>query len=208
VLAVDISPTMIERLRARARAEQLESVETRVMDGQALDLPDDSVDVSASQHGVTVFPDLAGGLAEMVRVTRPGGRVLVVAFGPVAKAEFLRLFIGALTAAVPGLPGIPTDPPPPFRLGDRAVFADHLRAAGLTGVKVEAVSSSKRFESVEDYWRTVTSSHPLPAQLAAKARPSQVAEAHRILEGMFRERSGGASAATLSVEINIGTGTA
>ena len=36
--------------------------------------------VSGSQFGVMLFPDLAKGLSEMVRVTKPGGTVLVIAF--------------------------------------------------------------------------------------------------------------------------------
>lgn len=47
VVAIDISPVMIERLAARARDEGL-SIDARVMDGHALDLDDDAFDFSAS----------------------------------------------------------------------------------------------------------------------------------------------------------------
>ena len=55
VLATDIAPAMIERLEARARAEGLTNIEARVMDGHALELEDDTFDVSASQLGVSLF---------------------------------------------------------------------------------------------------------------------------------------------------------
>ena len=103
---------MIERLGARARAEGLTDIEGRVMDAQALDLADGTFDVSASQNGVTMVPDLDTGLAEMVRVTRPGGTVLVVAFGALDKAEFLGFFISAVKPVVPGFTGPPIDPHP------------------------------------------------------------------------------------------------
>jgi ubiquinone/menaquinone biosynthesis C-methylase UbiE len=48
VLSVDVSPAMLELLRARARREGLE-VETRLMDGHALALDDSSFDVAGSQ---------------------------------------------------------------------------------------------------------------------------------------------------------------
>ena len=38
VLAVDLAPTMLTRLRARVRLEGLSTVQTRVMDGHALEL--------------------------------------------------------------------------------------------------------------------------------------------------------------------------
>ena len=47
VLATDLSPAMIERLRERARAEGLPNLECRVMDGHALELEDDTFDVRA-----------------------------------------------------------------------------------------------------------------------------------------------------------------
>lgn len=88
VLATDISSTMVDRLNARAREEGLSNLEARVMDGHNLDLEDDTFDVSGSQFGVMLFPDLPRGLRELARVTKPGGRVLIAAFGPPTKAEF------------------------------------------------------------------------------------------------------------------------
>ena len=76
VLATDQSPVMLERLSARARDEGLD-VETRVMDGHALELDDASFDMAGSQFGVMLFPDMPKGIREMARVVRPGGRVLM-----------------------------------------------------------------------------------------------------------------------------------
>ncbi|MEV6493399.1 class I SAM-dependent methyltransferase, partial [Actinoplanes sp. NPDC051633] len=77
VLATDWSPRMIERFGARVAAEGL-AAEGRVMDCHALDLPDDGFDVTGSQFGVMLVPDQPRALREMVRVTRPGGRVLLI----------------------------------------------------------------------------------------------------------------------------------
>ena len=78
VVATDISPVMLDRLTIRARDEGLANVETRVMDGHALDLGDDTFDLTASQHGVSLFPDMARAVREMARVTRPGGRICLI----------------------------------------------------------------------------------------------------------------------------------
>lgn len=69
VLATDFSPGMVARIAARG----LPNVEARVMDGQALDLPDCAFDAVFSLFGVFLFPDWRQGLAEMARVTRAGG---------------------------------------------------------------------------------------------------------------------------------------
>ncbi len=74
VLSTDVSPVMLRKLEERAREEALD-LETRVMDGHALELEDDTFDVSGSQFGVMLFPDMPRGISELARVTKPGGHV-------------------------------------------------------------------------------------------------------------------------------------
>ena len=72
VLATDWSPKMIEHFNARAVAEGLDA-EGRVMDCHALDLPDNSYDITGSLFGVMLIPDQAQALHEMARVTNQAG---------------------------------------------------------------------------------------------------------------------------------------
>ncbi|MBW3591071.1 MAG: methyltransferase domain-containing protein [Actinobacteria bacterium] len=209
VLAVDFAPTMIERLNARARDEGLSNLQGRVMDGCALELADDGFDMSASLNGVSLFPDLGRGLREMVRVTKPGGRVVIAAFGALERAEFLTVFIGALKAAVPGFSPPPMDPPPlPFQLADPQKMQSELSAAGLQEVTVKTVTWRMVFESTGQFWDTIRSSNPIAVQLTAGLTAEQVADVHKVLDGMLAERSEGSSDAVLTTEVNIGSGIA
>lgn len=208
VLATDISPAMIERLAARAGGEGLTNLEACVMDGHALDLDDDMFDLSVSQHGVSLFPDMARGLREMARVTRPGGRVLVVAVGPLPQAEFLTFFFGAVRAAVPGFTGLPTDPPPlPFQVADPIQLRAKLAGAGLTDVRVERAVWDMPVRSASHLWDLVTNSNPLGAAAVADLTDEQTAEARKVLDGMLRERSGGSPETVLHTTVNVGVGT-
>jgi ubiquinone/menaquinone biosynthesis C-methylase UbiE len=207
VLATDISPRMIERLQTRARAGRLVNLEARVMDGTALDLPDDTFDVTASQNGVSVFPDFKRGLAEMVRVTRPGGRVVVVGFGPIQEAGFLTFFMAAMHAAIPGFAGLPADSPPlPFQVADPELLHRRLGAAGLSNVSVDPATWEMEFDSGQHLWETVTSSNPIATRLIAPLSEAQRDEVTHILDGMLRERSGSAGG-VLHTAVNIGIGT-
>lgn len=87
VLAVDFSPGMV----ARVTAHGLSNLEGRTMDGQALDLPDASFDAAFSVFGVMMFPDWRKGLAEMARVTRPGGLGVVATWQSQGAATHLLL---------------------------------------------------------------------------------------------------------------------
>ncbi len=87
VLATDFSPGMVARIAARA----VPNIEARVMDGQALDLPDAGFDAVFSFFGVFMFPDWRRGLAEMARVTRAGGYGVVAVWQDRGAGAFLLL---------------------------------------------------------------------------------------------------------------------
>jgi ubiquinone/menaquinone biosynthesis C-methylase UbiE len=208
VLAADLSPNMIERLNRRARAEGLSNLEGRVMDGHALELEDDTFDIAGSQFGVMLFPDLPRGLRELVRVTRPGGRVLIVVYGAPAKVEFLTYFMGAMQAVVPTFTGLPTDPPPlPFQVADPEVLRARMAEAGLRDIRVEKGSEDLEFKSGKEMWDWVTNSNPLARMLIADLTEEQKTQIQQVLDGMLRERSGGGPAAVLNNPVNIGIGT-
>lgn len=208
VLATDLSPTMIEHLEARVRAEGLTNVEARVMDGCALQLDDDAFDVAASMNGVSLFPDLEQGLRELKRVVRPGGHVLILAFGSFQKAEWLGYFMAAARAVVDGFTGPPTDPPPlPFQLADPAVIGQRFAAAGLPDVDVETVTWEMTLQSGTHLFDLIRSSNPIGAALVADFTDHQRAEVRDVLDGMLRERAGGTLPAILTTEMNIALAT-
>lgn len=208
VLAVDLSPNMVERLEARADKEGLSNLEGRVMDGQALELEENTFDISGSQFGVVLFPDLARGISELARVTRPGGRVLMVAFGSPAEVEFLDFFTGAMKIAVPGFTGLPMDPPPlPFQVADPEKLRRELAKAELKDISVETVTEELGFRSAKHMWDWVTNSNSIGAMLVADLTTEQGAAVRQALDRMLGERAGETGPAVLTNPINIGIGT-
>jgi SAM-dependent methyltransferase len=208
VLATDWSPAMIERFEARVREESLSNAAGRVMDCHALELPDDHFDVTGSQFGVMLVPEQPRALRELVRVTRPGGRVLVIAYGSPAELEFLQIFIGALTAVAPGFPGLPDDPPPlEFQVSDPDVLRRRLIDAGLKDVRVERTAERPAFASGQEMWDWVLYGNPIPGMLVADLTESEQARLRQVLDGMLRERAGANRRAVLTNAVNIGIGT-
>lgn len=202
VLAIDLAPTMIERLTARGRG--LLNLRARVMDGEHLDLADDSFDVATSINGVTLFPDADAGIAEMVRVTKPGGRVVLVCFAyGVEHAEWVRFFFAAVRTAVPD---VALPPPLPFQLADPHTLRRTLVDAGLTDVSVEVVSWDVEVRSAAHYWDVVTASNPIATRIVAQLSARQRADVRQVLDGMLRERSDGAPGAVLRSPMNIAIG--
>jgi SAM-dependent methyltransferase len=75
VFAFDMTPAMVERARANARAAGCGHVEVHEGLMEALPFPDASVDVVVSNGTLNLSTRKSRALAEMHRVLRPGGRI-------------------------------------------------------------------------------------------------------------------------------------
>jgi SAM-dependent methyltransferase len=77
VTGVDASARFVAEAQRRAAAEGLT---VTFVEGDAADLPfpDDAFDVTRAERVLVYLPDPDAALAEMVRVTRPGGRIAVI----------------------------------------------------------------------------------------------------------------------------------
>lgn len=97
VLGSDFSDGMLARARAKAQARATADAALGALSfewGDALSLPyaDGRFDAATVGFGARNFSDLARGLAEMARVVRPGGRVVVLEMTTPAKAPLSLFF--------------------------------------------------------------------------------------------------------------------
>jgi demethylmenaquinone methyltransferase/2-methoxy-6-polyprenyl-1,4-benzoquinol methylase len=76
VVGTDFTPEMIDLARSKRR-----DIDFRVADVTALPFDDRSFDVASISFGIRNVGDPRRALAEMARVVRPGGRVVVLEFG-------------------------------------------------------------------------------------------------------------------------------
>lgn len=136
VIGSDFSEQMLDR--ARVKAPQL-----TWQQANALDLPyeSDRFDAVTVGFGARNFSDLDRGLAEMVRVTRPGGRVVVLEITTPTRAPlstFFRLWFDRLVPLIGRFAGDPDAysylPSSVRRFPDARTLAGRLSAAGLSDV--------------------------------------------------------------------------
>ncbi len=127
LLGADLSPGMLAITRAGVpRAAVM------VADAERLPLADGAADATLAAHVLHHVPDRAAAVAELRRVTRPGGQVLVVLNGTDHIAEF-----GDLTAATAAALGLP-DPGVRAELAHRSLTLDagqQLLTQGFSAVE-------------------------------------------------------------------------
>lgn len=149
VTAVDFSERMLEVARRKA-GRSGRDVSFQWGDATALDFPDDSFDAATVGFGIRNISDIAGVLAEMARVVKPGGRVVCLEITQPSRQPFSWFFslwfdrivpvVGKLVSRDDGaysyLPSSVKRFPPAPRL------AGMMQAAGLTDVSYRLLAGS------------------------------------------------------------------
>lgn len=146
VTAVDAAPGMIEVARQR-----VPGADVRVADLESLPFPDASFDAAIGVNSVFYAADMAAAMAEIARVVRPGGLVVVTAWGPPEQCEFLSAIMPHLGPLMPPPP--PGAPPPhPGALSEPGALAAVLEGAGLRPKEEGSVDCPFIFPSAEISW--------------------------------------------------------
>ena len=130
VVASDYVPQLLDRLLSRAYSEGL-PIETREADAEVLPFKDESFDVVLSVFGVMFTPNQERAAAELLRVTRPGGRIGLANWTPTG-------FIGRMLKTVGRYV------PPPTGIRSPSEWGTEERLAALLDGGVQAVYATPR----------------------------------------------------------------
>ena len=112
-------------------------------DGTRLPFADDSFDAVTISFGLRNIVDHRAGLAEMLRVTRPGGRLVVCEFSHPTFGPFRTVYTEYLMRALPPVARTVSSNPDAYvylaesirAWPDQAALAEQVREAGWTGVE-------------------------------------------------------------------------
>jgi ubiquinone/menaquinone biosynthesis C-methylase UbiE len=147
VVAIDISPTMLQHVHRNADTAGLRNIETLECAAEDLDERQTPFDASISRLGLMLFPSPRGALKAVQRVLRPGARFAALVFTSPANNPFLAqpmvilLRHAGKSPPAPGQPGI-------FALGGDGVLEELMKDSGLADVKTRTVRAPLRLPSV------------------------------------------------------------
>lgn len=167
VLAVDISANMLERAEASAREAGLTRFETQVMNAEKLDFEANAFDAVLCRLGLMFFVNPTAALAEMHRVVKPAGKVVVMVWSTAEKNPYhgipLQVVrnIGSLPSPARGQPGM-------FALGGEGLLDNVYRQAGFKGVSIHPGTIRRRYPSLQDAIQNMKGSFPGLQDLMAR----------------------------------------
>lgn len=138
VLSTDLAPAMVDVARRIGERRGLTNVEYRVMDAQAMDLENDSVDVVVCRSGFMLMPDPLAALREVRRVLRADGHLAFSVFASPERNPFVgvpfRVLVelGHVPPPRPGAPGV-------FAMSDESLICEMLAEASFEVQAIEAI---------------------------------------------------------------------
>lgn len=185
VACVDFAEGMLAQLQRNLTEAGVTNVECHHADGQSLPFDDGCFDLGVSMFGLMFFPSRAQGFAELFRVLRPGGQVLVSSWAPLERSSAMRLLFGALKAADPTRPEPQADI---TSLENPEVFERELRDAGFSEVTVQAVEHFMEVQSVEELWQQLVRGAAPMALLRQKLGEPEWARQEAIALDYLREK--------------------
>lgn len=150
VTASDLTPELLDAGRRQAVASALD-IAWETGDAEALPYADGDFDVTTSCVGVMFAPHHQAAADELVRVTRSGGRLGLIAWTPAG-------FIGQMFAVMkPYLPPPPPDASPAPLWGDpdyvRSLLGDRVRDLNCTPRQLR-VTQFRTPAAFRDYFKT------------------------------------------------------
>ncbi len=142
VTGMDLAPESIEHARRRAEAEGME-ITFEVGDAEDLSYPDASFDVVLSTIGVMFCPDQEKAASELLRVTKPGGKIGLASWTP---DSFTGNMLKTVGKHVPPPPGIK----PPSLWGTEERLRE-LLGEGISSLETTRRTYNFRYPSVGHY---------------------------------------------------------
>jgi SAM-dependent methyltransferase len=145
VSGVDPSEPFVAEARRR-----LPEADVRVAPAESLPFADDTFDVALAQLAFHFVDDPAQSVAEMRRVTRPGGRVAACVWDMTGGMTLLRSYWAAAAEAGTSR----TDESERFG-GHPGQLAALWREAGLRDVVDESITVASRYDDFDELWRAI-----------------------------------------------------
>jgi len=178
VTGMDYVQELLDRGKARAAAEGV-PVTFELGDAEALPVQDASYDVVLSTVGVMFAPNQAQAARELLRVTKPGGRIGLANWTPEGWVGDMLRTVGRHVAPPAGLQ-------PPTRWGSEAAVRE-LFGNGVASVEATRQNFVWRFKSAEQYLDLFRSYYgPVVKAFAALDESGQTALASDLLASFHR----------------------
>lgn len=163
VLAIDVAEDLLKIGLEAAREAGYENIETRVMDGGNLVLPDNSFDAVVCRFAFMYFSDPLHSLAGIHRVLKPNGHFSLVVYGDNGSPEF-----STAVSTVRKYLGLTVEQAAAHSLGEAEGLRALLGKGGFDNIQIKSLDLPIRMTSSEECVRYLQATSPTINELISK----------------------------------------
>jgi ubiquinone/menaquinone biosynthesis C-methylase UbiE len=152
VVAIDVSPRMLEAASHAAQCAGVHNINFLEMDAEDLRLESVSFDTVTNTFGLMFYPDPVRAIAEVHRVLVPGGRFAMVVWDHPATSPYFSV-ISQVATRLLAFRSPEAGGPGPFRFAVRDTLKSLMRHAGFSEIRVESCPAVFECASASEYCR-------------------------------------------------------
>jgi ubiquinone/menaquinone biosynthesis C-methylase UbiE len=155
VIGTDLSEKMLAVAEENARKRYIKNFETICCDVAALPFENDTFTAITCRLGFNLFPDMNLALSEMIRVLKPGCRIVASVWNVPEKNPWVSTSMQTMITMLqlappqPGAPGI-------YRCSQPGLMADLFANAGLKNIQQNEIEGKLEFDDSTTYWNFIT----------------------------------------------------
>jgi ubiquinone/menaquinone biosynthesis C-methylase UbiE len=167
ILAIDRADKLLTIAAQSAKEAGLSNLETRIMDGENLELLEKSFDAVICRFALMFFSNPVQGLEGVRRVLKPGGRLSIVVYAENGDPEFLT----ALSTVQKYLGFEQKAKPAATSLGTSEILEQTFTAAGFLDVQIHPLTLQVRMTSAAECVRYLQDTSPTLREMLLPVSP-------------------------------------
>lgn len=172
VTASDLSPAMLAIAEARAKEAGLANMDFEIGELDALPFDDDAFDAVISRFGIMYSPEPERALAEARRVTKSGGRIAFMVWGPIETNAMLWTVLDVGNRITGHFEG--DELTHPFCYAEKGSLGRYFEGAGLSDVREEDHEFAPRIPKSVPFWQPLIGMN-FGGALATMSEPEKAA---------------------------------
>ena len=177
VTGLDISETMLEVAKGRAKTHGLTNIQFKQCDVDSLPFPDNHFDCASARFSLMFVKSPNHTLQEVLRILKKGARFAAAVWASPDKNPLPRKIL----AHYYDLPEESPETPGPFRFSRNGVLAQKMRETGFQEPQENEVPVQEAFRSGQQYVEHLLEASALWGSLLLKLDPERFAEATEAL---------------------------
>ena len=194
--ALDFSAEMVRKLKSHIKTEQIDNIFPLQGDAHSLPYSENTMDLCISTFGLIFCVDRKKALREVLKVLKPGGRLLMTSWAPIENSPMSQVVASAIDGGQPS-----PENSVPLPMSDKDQFKAELEGAGFQNVIVQPVRHEFPVGNIDRFWETLYKAVPgvyfLRSQSDAKTWADIEARALKYLKENLDEGS------SLAMEANV-----